>query len=197
MRVTGGAKMKKFLKSNRYRFASRYKRSLNLILPLLLVSFFSTSFASASTQKEGEMSQHERIVAVFNDLNKDNLSILDEFYAREVEFADPLGVHKGLDAVKGYYRGLYQGVQSIRFDFTESIAKGNKHSVYWTMYLKAKGLAGGEEIKLTGNSLIIFSEESNKVTYHRDYFDMGEFIYEHIPLLGYAVRVVKKKLKSE
>lgn len=30
----------------------------------------------------------------------------------------------------------------------------------------------------------------------RDYYDAGEMIYEHLPLLGWAVRGVKRRVRS-
>ena len=30
--------------------------------------------------------------------------------------------------------------------------------------------------------------------YHRDYFDMGEFIYERVPVLGSVIRAIKRRL---
>jgi len=34
------------------------------------------------------------------------------------------------------------------------------------------------------------------VIYHRDYFDMGAFVYENIPVLGSVVRYTKKRLSK-
>ena len=35
----------------------------------------------------------------------------------------------------------------------------------------------------------------NRIAYQRDYYDLGAMLYEHIPLLGGAVRAVKARLK--
>jgi steroid Delta-isomerase len=34
------------------------------------------------------------------------------------------------------------------------------------------------------------------VTYHRDYWDAAEELYETLPLLGQLLRFIKKKLKA-
>ena len=64
------------------------------------------------------------------------------------------------------------------------------------MILSAPGLNNGEEVTLEGNSYIKFNE-NNLVIYHRDYFDMGEFIYEHIPVLGWTLKKIKNKLRGD
>lgn len=159
---------------------------------VLLITIFSFQVMA---QMNMENDQVRRIEKVFNDLRATNLEILDDFYAKDVSFLDPLGEHKGLDSVKKYYGNLYKNVESIRFEFSDSITEGSKHLVVWKMFLKAKSLNSGKEMTLDGNSVIEFGPE-NKVVYHRDYFDMGEFIYEQIPVLGYIVRKVKEALKN-
>ena len=136
-----------------------------------------------------------KIDQIFNDFNKDSLQLLDDFYDPNVRFVDPLGEHQGLDSVRAYYENLYQNVQSIRFDFHDHIVQGQKVSSTWTMYLKASGLNGGEEVVLPGVSVFEFSAE-NKVVYHRDYFDMGAFVYENVPILRSVIQFIKNRLKS-
>lgn len=140
-----------------------------------------------------EMSQMERIQSAFTNLNANNVEILDGFYDENTHFEDPLGVHKGLQSVKDYYANLYRNVTYIKFEYTNTMSDGNKHLLVWTMKLKAKGLNSGEMVTLDGNSVIIFNDK-NLVSYHRDYFDMGEFIYEHIPVLGWAIKKIKSRM---
>ncbi|GAB4419896.1 MAG: nuclear transport factor 2 family protein [Bacteriovoracaceae bacterium] len=142
------------------------------------------------------MLQQEKIKSVFNTLRADNLQILDDFYAPNTLFVDPLGKHEGLENVKKYYKGLYENVKDIRFETRELISDGNSHVFVWKMILVADGLNGGAPVTLEGNSLIKFNDQ-NLVIYHRDYFDMGEFIYEHIPVLGWTLKKIKQKLRGE
>jgi hypothetical protein len=63
------------------------------------------------------------------------------------------------------------------------------------MRLKSENLKGGDEVKLDGVSHITFAKDQDLVIFHRDYFDMGEFIYENIPLFGGVVKFIKARLK--
>jgi hypothetical protein len=138
----------------------------------------------------------DHIKKFFNSLSVSNLALVNEFYASEAEFNDPIVHIKGRAKIAEYYRGLYQNVESIRFDFPSLVEEGETCTAVWTMYLKARSLNGGNEIALPGVSHIIFAPGSLLVDYHRDYFDMGAFIYEHIPLLGSAIRAIKRRLHS-
>jgi len=49
-------------------------------------------------------------------------------------------------------------------------------------------------VLLDGISVIRFDEE-DLVVYHRDYFDVGAMVYEHVPVVRFFVRQVKKRLQ--
>jgi hypothetical protein len=136
----------------------------------------------------------KRIVEVFNGLNQETMDILHGFYHPDVHFIDPLGEIHGRADIRKYYENMYHTVQEIRFDFTDEVVTGDTHVAVWTMHLKAAGLNGGKPVVLDGNSVIKFGED-DLVVYHRDYFDMGAFVYQHVPVLGWAVRKVNDKLK--
>jgi hypothetical protein len=160
-----------------------------LLAPMSMINAMSESSQTATRK--------ERIVKAFNDLRADNLHILDQFYHPKLKFLDPIGEIDGLPAMKAYYANMYETVTDIRFDFDTLTEEGANIMASWTMVLKAKGLNGGEEVSVKGVSHLKFDSESNLVIYHRDYFDMGAFIYEYIPVLGTFVRMVKKKLSHD
>ena len=54
-------------------------------------------------------------------------------------------------------------------------------------------LAGGKDIVVDGATDLMFEE---KIIYHRDYIDMGQMLYEQIPVLGSIIRYIKKKAIS-
>ncbi len=162
---------------------------------LLNLALFSSLYLAQNflLMAEAKMGSKE----FFSKLSASNIQLVDDFYDVNVNFRDPLGEIKGVGAVKEYYAGLYKNVQSVRFDFDKQLQSGNEEVLFWTMYLKAKSLNGGEEFAVTGNSHIIFSSQSQKCIYHRDYFDMGEFIYERVPVLKSVISLVKDRLKHK
>lgn len=54
-------------------------------------------------------------------------------------------------------------------------------------------LNGGELISLEGCSLLRWNG-AGKVVRHRDYFDAGALLYQHVPLLGAAIRWLQRRL---
>ena len=135
----------------------------------------------------------ELIKKAFNGLNKNNLSILNDFYAENIDFTDPIGNIKGLNNLKKYYAHAYENVISINFNFQQINSQNDYYFAKWTMKLQVKGLNANAPYDVEGFSVIKFNG-LEKVDYHRDYLDLGSMVYENIPLLGKAIKLIKKKL---
>jgi hypothetical protein len=138
--------------------------------------------------------RQEQIVRAFNDFTGTNVEVLNAFYHPEVHFVDPIGEMKGLNTLTHYYSEMYKNVLSIRFDFKESVHAKDSSFVTWNMIYSVKALNGGKPITVEGGSHLTFDEESGLVLYHRDYFDMGAMVYEHIPLIGAIIRRIRARL---
>ena len=161
--------------------------------------FFILIFAGNSLAAGEERAMSDRLKqteALFNNFNSNTLHLADGFYDPDVVFQDPIVELKGRDALKAYYADMYENVTSIRFDFSGGIEKEDEAVVFWTMEVRSKGFKGGEPVLLDGVSYVKFGGESGKAVYHRDYFDMGAFVYENIPVLGSIIRYTKKKLST-
>lgn len=161
-----------------------------LLVTLLLVS-------SSLTANELPSNRSERINYIFNNLTKDKMYLNDQFYHPEVRFVDPVGKLKGLKNLKGYYAGMYENVEEIKFEITSETIQENTHIIEWIMTLKTSKLNGGEAYSTPGMSKMTFDDETDKVIYHRDSFDMGVFIYEKIPLLGTIIKKIKAKFQHK
>jgi len=133
----------------------------------------------------------QNFVDTYEKLSTDNLALLLDLYREDVEFRDPLHKISGIDALSGYFDGLYQNLASCQFTIFDVVYDESKAAVYWSMTYKHPKLNGGEEIHVEGSSFIKGSQD--KVYFHRDYLDVGSMLYEHIPLLGAFIRWIKKK----
>lgn len=133
---------------------------------------------------------------MFNRVDKDHMFLIQEFYDTNASFQDPIHQIKGVKAIEDYYAGLYKNVESIRFEYKSTSEVNNFVTLEWKMHLRSSSLNSGKEITLDGVSLITFGGDQGKVIAHRDYFDMGEFIYERIPILSSAVGFIKNKMKG-
>jgi hypothetical protein len=132
-----------------------------------------------------------RFQDVFQALRHDTLDLLDEVYAADIVFEDPLHKLEGLDALRDYFARLYQGVESVDFAYGEVIEAPGQAMLTWTMHMVHRRLRPGETLSLPGATHIRFAR---RVHYHRDYFDAGALLYERLPLLGGVVRAIRRRI---
>jgi hypothetical protein len=130
----------------------------------------------------------------FNLLNPKTMDLVDEFYHPDAVLEDPIGRQNGRQEVRRYYESIYGPVTAIIFEFGEGVSEGNRLSLPWTMRFRSKKLKRNKEISVEGISLIRFDPESHQAIHHRDYYDLGEMVHEHIPVIGGLFRWIKKKL---
>ncbi|MGE4534198.1 nuclear transport factor 2 family protein [Halomonas sp.] len=141
--------------------------------------------------------QLEAFCAFFNKLDKSCTNKLYEFYTHDVVFEDPLHRIEGSEALERYFATLYSNVTACRFDFHERQRCGREAFATWTLHLAHPRLAGGREYAVEGCSRLTFADDdSGRVARHRDYFDAGALLYERLPLLGGAIRLLKRRLDA-
>ncbi len=136
----------------------------------------------------------EAFCAFYNTLDKSCTKNLYKIYTPDVSFADPLHRVDGLAALEQDFAALYENVTACRFTFHERQRQGDLAFVTWTMHLAHRRLAGGRAFDVEGASRLVFAADgSGRVKEHRDYFDAGALLYERLPLLGPAIRWLKRR----
>ncbi|CZF82110.1 SnoaL-like domain protein [Grimontia celer] len=134
----------------------------------------------------------DRFITVYTSLRKDNLNTLDEIYSEDVVFEDPAHRIEGYDNLSRYFESMYTNVTDCRFNIHDHAVNGDVAFISWTMTLSHPKLEGGAERAVNGCTRLVLKE--GRVVLHRDYFDLGEMLYEALPVLGSAVRMIKKRL---
>ncbi len=132
------------------------------------------------------------VVEVYQKLDKHNLHLLEEVYHPDVVFEDAAHRLEGRTALYDYFQSLYTNVIRCDFVIAEQQQVGDIGFLTWTMELLHPKLQNGAPILVHGASHLKFSQ--GQVIYHRDYFDLGEMLYENLPLLGAVIKIVKQRL---
>lgn len=133
-----------------------------------------------------------RFAHSFAALDKDSMDQLGELYSDDVVFTDPLHEVTGLSNVKRYFEELYGNVSQLRFEFYafDQVREG-KGYLRWTMSFRHPRLNAGQLIRVEGCSHLLWND---KVYQHRDFFDAGAMLYEHVPIMGRAILWLKGRV---
>lgn len=131
-----------------------------------------------------------RFKGLFNQMSSDDLGAMGEIYHPQVTFTDPFVTVHGIQALEDYFCGAYGNVIECGFEFSEDIGSGGDLCLPWVMKLRHKRIRRGELITVDGISHLHLEDEL--VMNHRDYFDAGQLLYENLPVLGSAVRWLRR-----
>ncbi|PSJ45789.1 nuclear transport factor 2 family protein [Zobellella endophytica] len=130
---------------------------------------------------------------LYQGLSPAGLQALREVYAPDVHFCDPAHELRGVSALQAYFEGLFAHVSQCRFDIAQAMEQDGEAFIRWQMHLVHPRLNGGAGITVPGVSHLRFD---GQVYYHRDYFDLGNLLYEQLPVLGGVIRALKRRLSA-
>lgn len=136
----------------------------------------------------------ERLADFYRHLDNSQLPQLSRIYHPDIVFIDPVVQHHGVDALEDYFRQLLKTVNYCRFDIQQTQSNGDEATLLWRMDYAHPKLNKGRDLSLDGISRLRLADDL--IIYQRDYYDMGAMLYEHVPLLGTAVRALKARLRA-
>ncbi|MFZ1385942.1 MAG: nuclear transport factor 2 family protein [Thiolinea sp.] len=133
----------------------------------------------------------QRFTEVYTHLQKGQLQALKTVYSPNIEFQDPLHRVQGYAAFEAYFTALYANLESCQFVIKDLFYQDNQACVIWVMTFVHPRLNSGKAVAVEGASHLQFNEQL--IEKHRDYTDLGQMLYEQIPVLGSVIRSVKKR----
>ena len=136
----------------------------------------------------------DRFFDYYTTLDNQSPLELAALYHPEAELIDPFGTHQGLYALQRYFTHLLTNVEHCRFSIDSPLSEGQRFAVSWTMHWSHPRISKGDTLALPGCSIV--DVHDNLIIRQRDYYDAGEMVYEHLPLLGWLVRGVKRRVRS-
>lgn len=133
----------------------------------------------------------EALVAWYQTLSPASLSRLSEFYTEDAWFKDPFQELASRTRLRRVYEHMFETLEQPRFEVTGTVREGDQAFLIWNMHFRRSGrdytLHGSTHLQFTGDG---------RVCRHRDYWDAAEELYEKLPVLGWLMRQLKKKLQA-
>lgn len=134
----------------------------------------------------------DRFKQFYKNLVNIPLDDIENVYHPSVVFKDPVHEVHGINNLHNYMDNLCSGLRSGRFQYLDEIISDRTAYIKWNMYFRHSKL-GEKEIVVRGVTQIQFDEQ---IYYHEDIYDMGEMLYEHVPLFSAGVRWLKRRLAA-
>lgn len=131
-----------------------------------------------------------RVVHFFENLAPASLADMPQIYAADAWFKDPFNEVRGLAAITQIFKHMFVQVDAPRFIVTSQMAQDQTAFLTWDFQFRMKRFSAAEQ-SIRGATHLHFDADG-LITYHRDYWDAAEELYEKIPLLGALMRIVKR-----
>lgn len=133
----------------------------------------------------------EHFKQLYKTFDNETPAQLPKLYHPTIIFKDPIHELKGLAALTDYFANFCKQGNQYRFEFTNEVISHDQAFFQWHMHYAHPSLANGKPLLLNGGTLIKFNAQ---IIYHEDFYDMGAMIYQHVPLLGWAVRKINARI---
>lgn len=148
--------------------------------------------APGSAQEEAAL---QRFRTFFSDFSPTKIGeLLEQTYAEGVWFNDTLKTVEGLPQLRSYLSHSAEAVDACRVEVDEISSNGSgDYYARWRMMIQFKRFKRGQQTHSIGMSHLRFDAQG-KVVLHQDYWDSSQGLFEHVPLLGWMIRAIKRRI---
>ncbi|MFT7222785.1 MAG: hypothetical protein ACI82Z_000313 [Cellvibrionaceae bacterium] len=129
----------------------------------------------------------------YESFDRESLNNLQNIYSDEILFIDPIHEIRGIERLERYFENMCGDLTYCRFKFVDEMIQPGRACFKWEMYYRHPKIKKNAPLHLSGTSFIKYSQ---KIDTHEDFYDMGAMLYEHIPVLGGAIRLLKSKITN-
>lgn len=135
-----------------------------------------------------------RYVTVLERLTPETLPELRAVTAPDVRFKDPFHDVSGRGAMLAVFERMFVDVQDLTFSVHHAglAADGETALLRWTLSGRVRALNGRpwavegmSEVRLDAGGL---------VTAHIDYWDAASSLYERLPVIGWLLRLIRRRI---
>jgi steroid Delta-isomerase len=140
-------------------------------------------------------SPFDNTVIFFESLSRESVDAFSQFYSEDCYFKDPFNEVRGLAHTQRIFLHMYEALNHPRFVITGRVEQGRECFLTWDFLFTMKRFVKGEQCVRGSSHLKL--DAHGKISYHRDYWDAAEELYEKLPLLGGVMRVLKAQNRVE
>lgn len=148
-----------------------------------MVVMFPDSEAQLRSQRAREL------IAWFEALRPDTLDSIAAVYATDARFRDPFNEVQGVQIIRTIYAHMFDSLSDPRFEIVECLEQGSRICMVWLFRFEWRT----RRFEIEGNTLFDLDEQG-LIARHRDYWDVAQGLYEHLPVLGRVLRLLRRRM---
>lgn len=137
----------------------------------------------------------QRTVQFFERLQPADLGQLGQHYAVDAMFKDPFNEVRGLPAIEGIFRHMFDSLHEPHFIVTQRVVQGAQCFLTWDFVFRFQRFSPDQWQTVRGASHLVYDGQG-LITLHRDYWDAAEELYEKLPVVGRLMRWLKQRARE-
>jgi len=135
-------------------------------------------------------------VEFFENMTLGSLGDLSAVMTDDVQFSDPFNSVLGLNKTRKIFADMFDMLESPRFRVTHAaMTESDPGTGLLRWEMEANQKHNNEPLRIVGMSEIHFAADG-RVTRHIDHWDAGQQVYEKLPVIGWLVRKIRKRLEA-
>lgn len=135
----------------------------------------------------------DSLVRFFNEFSPESLDRLAAVYTEDAHFKDPFNEVRGLAAIRRIYAHMYEQLKEPRFLIRDRIQDEHGCLLVWDFSFRRSGSA--QPGLIHGVSLLRLDPDG-RIREHIDYWDAAEQVYSQVPVLGWALRSIRRRISA-
>ena len=137
------------------------------------------------------MTPIERYAGFLEGLTADSVSKLSNHVTSDVHFVDPLNNVVGVDHMTRVFSDMFTEVGPVSFRVTEAYGNASSGMLAWQFQAKLRG----RPWTIEGTTVLRFASDG-RVCEHIDHWDAAGQLYERLPIIGWLLGVLRRRLAT-
>ncbi|MBI1396574.1 MAG: nuclear transport factor 2 family protein [Betaproteobacteria bacterium] len=137
----------------------------------------------------------DALARFYESLRPESLDGLGRFYADEARFRDPFNDVSRLPEIRAIFEHMFRTLEEPRFEIVNRVVDGDQAMLEWVFTFRVRRFRPATRRRVHGVSHVRFGPDG-RVIYHRDYWDTGEELYAHLPVIGMLWRRLRAALAT-
>lgn len=138
----------------------------------------------------------DALTAFYEGLSAESVARFPEFYAEDAFFKDPFNEVRSVAAIQRIFAHMFRQVGEPRFVVHEQVVADNGAMLVWEMHFRLPGRRGQGQVQVIRGVSHLKFDGQGKVVWHRDYWDAAEELYAKLPVIGWLMRFLQRKLAA-
>jgi hypothetical protein len=134
----------------------------------------------------------ERYARVLESLNADSVGSLRDCMTEDVRFRDPFNDVTGLDRTIRIFEHMFEALTDVRFVVMNMAVDQNEPECGMILW-RLDAMFRGNPYRVDGMSEVRLSSDG-RVIQHIDHWDSGRQFYERLPIVGWLIRGIRRRL---